>query len=107
MCSDADVEAYASAVDSFGSVWSSLGWKCTVWVHWSVRHSVALLQRWRTLGNLRIHTLHIFYWLNTNHPFFHVRFQVNSLRICWLVLRFSRCSVGDKMHGAFRIQNDI
>ena len=53
MYTDAMVHEYRGAIDQFGSAWCALGWKPTVWVHWTVRHSGFFA---RTLRNFYLYS---------------------------------------------------
>ena len=38
----ADLASYRQLTERFGALWSASGWKVSTWVHWTVRHSVAI-----------------------------------------------------------------
>ena len=44
------LQEYDTAIVQFGRCWQGLGWKATVWVHWTVAHSGYFMARFRTLA---------------------------------------------------------
>lgn len=44
-----DRQKYRLLVERFGMVWHALGWRVSTWVHWTVCHSSALVDRHHTI----------------------------------------------------------
>ena len=46
---DDTLARYEQHVGKFAQAWNVLGWKGTVWVHWTIAHSACLLHKHRSL----------------------------------------------------------
>ena len=46
---DSDVAMYTNAVDRFREAWEDLGWKVSMWVHWTYAHSPYFAEAYRNI----------------------------------------------------------
>ena len=46
---NSDVAMYTNAVDRFREAWGDLGWKVSMWVHWTCAHSPYFPQAYRNI----------------------------------------------------------